>query len=280
MNKKKHKISLLQIIFGVLGVGFLLYPLASKVYVDYENQQKTKTFLQQDLSETEKRKLEEQARVSAETIKNGEFNTVDFVEASSNTETKEDSKPLAVLTIPKINLKEEVFNSIEDKVLQNHIGLLPKTSLPYGGVGTNSVLVGHRGTHTAELFRRLDEIQENDYIFLENPLQKGEVLAYKVTKTEIILPTEGDKIKLEQDKDLITLITCTPYLINSHRIIITAERDLSYKIASDDKELEIKQEVTSMFSIEYVIFIVGALLVAIVTLLYKIFKKKKGDNKN
>lgn len=257
----------------------MLYPLGSKIYEQVNNANKANKFKQEVITKVEKESLELEKKVTEDKINNGEFNTdtVDFIQASKNSSSNEASKnPLAFITIPKINMKEEIFNSIEERVLQDAIGILPNTNLPYGGIGTNSVLVGHRGTYTSELFRRLDEIVEGDQIFIENKLN-DKVLGYRVTKIEIVLPDQGDKIKLIPDKDIITLVTCTPYLINSHRILITAERDMSLETTKEDPKLETKVDALQVFTIEYKIGL-GILLIGVsIFILVKRKKEEKTD---
>lgn len=126
------------------------------------------------------------------------------------------------------------------------------------------------------MFRRLDEIVEGDEIFIENKLN-DKVLGYRVTKIEIVLPDQGDKIKLIPDKDIITLVTCTPYLINSHRILITAERDMSLETTKEDPKLETKVDALQVFTIEYKIGL-GILLIGVsIFMLVKRKKEEKTD---
>lgn len=123
--------------------------------------------------------------------------------------------------IPAIDVDLPIYHGTEEDVLQTGVGHFQPSAFPIGGINTRCVLTGHRGAPNSQLFTRLDEIKENDFIFLEVYKTK---IAYKVIEIETIKPEELSKIKIVEGKDLLTLITCTPYGINSHRLIVTAER--------------------------------------------------------
>lgn len=114
-----------------------------------------------------------------------------------------------------------IFHGTDSRTLTRGVGHLEGTSLPVGGVGSRSVLTAHRGLPTATLFSDLDQAHVGD-TFTVSVL--GEVLTYKVIETQVIKPDQTESIVADQDRDLVTLITCTPLGINSHRILVTAER--------------------------------------------------------
>lgn len=114
-----------------------------------------------------------------------------------------------------------VYHGTEEETLERGVGHLEGTSLPVGGVGTRSVLTAHRGLPTATQFNELDEAEVGD-IFTVSVLDQ--ILTYEVTETQVISPDDTQAIVADPDKDLMTLITCTPLGINSHRILVTAER--------------------------------------------------------
>ena len=128
---------------------------------------------------------------------------------------------MGYIEIPKISQKLPIFHYSDEEELEKGIGHIHGSSLPVGGESTNCVLTGHRGLPGNMLFTRLDEVKEGDFLYLT---VLGETLTYQVAKTEVILPEETDKIKIERGRDLVTLVTCTPYGVNTHRLIITAER--------------------------------------------------------
>lgn len=128
---------------------------------------------------------------------------------------------MGYLSIPKIKLNLPIYHGTDDETLAKGVGHMRQTSLPIGGKGNRSVLTGHRGLPSAELFTRLDELDKGD-IFTISVLD--ETHAYKVVEIETVKPDDLDKIRAEAGRDLITLVTCTPYGINTHRLLVTGER--------------------------------------------------------
>lgn len=100
-------------------------------------------------------------------------------------------------------------------------GHIEKTSFPIGGKSTHCVLTGHTGLVKAKIFTRLNELEKEDEIFIYTLNKK---LKYKVYEKKIVLPTEVKDLQIQKDKDLLTLVTCTPYGINSHRLLVKCER--------------------------------------------------------
>ena len=128
---------------------------------------------------------------------------------------------MARLRIKKIDLDLPVYHGTEDVTLLKGLGHLRGTSLPVGGKGTRSVITGHRGLASAEMFTRLDEIGKGDTFTIE---VFDEILTYKVVDKIVVNPDETKKIAAVPGKDLVTLITCTPLGINTQRILVTGER--------------------------------------------------------
>jgi sortase A len=125
------------------------------------------------------------------------------------------------LEIPKINVELPIYHGTEEEALSNGIGHLQGTSLPVGGMSTRSVLTGHRGLPSAKLLVRLDEIEKKDLFFLR---VCGKTLAYRVTEIKNVEPEDTASLKIKADQDLVSIITCTPYGINTHRLVVTGER--------------------------------------------------------
>ena len=129
---------------------------------------------------------------------------------------------MSYLDIPKLGLKLPVYHGTEEQELMNGIGHLEGTSLPIGGVPSNCVLLGHSGMRNAKMLDDLKEIEIGDKIILWT---LDDPYAYEVTRKETVLPEEAEQmLNLVPGKDQVMLITCTPYGINTHRIVVTAER--------------------------------------------------------
>ena len=134
---------------------------------------------------------------------------------------KTDDQRMGVLYIPKIKLELPIYEGVEEQVLQKGIGHIKQTSLPGDGIGSRCLLAGHRGLPKAELFERLGEIKKGDLFYIEMEKHK---YAYIVCDIEVIEPNETEKLVANEKQELVSLITCTPYCINTHRLIVTGER--------------------------------------------------------
>ena len=128
---------------------------------------------------------------------------------------------MGYIIIPKMNVELPIYHTVEEKVLQVGVGHLENTSLPVGGPSTHASLSGHRGLPSAKLFTDLDQMEEGDQFFIK---VLGETLAYEVHSVETVLPHETESLAIQEGEDLVTLITCTPYAINSHRLLVHAHR--------------------------------------------------------
>ncbi len=128
---------------------------------------------------------------------------------------------MARLRIPAINLDLPVYHGTSDETLLAGLGHLEGTSLPVGGAGTRSVITGHRGLADARMFTDLNRVGVGDKFVIE---VFGEVLTYQVIDTKVVEPDETEALRAEEGRDLVTLVTCTPLGINTHRILVTGER--------------------------------------------------------
>ena len=131
------------------------------------------------------------------------------------------SETIGYLEIPKLNVYLPIYHGVSDEVLQKGIGHLPETSLPVGGESTHCVLSGHTGLPAAKIITDLDQMEEGDKFYIH---VLNQILAYEVDQIKVVLPEETDDIQIVKDKDYVTLLTCTPYGINSHRLLVRGER--------------------------------------------------------
>ena len=141
---------------------------------------------------------------------------------------------MAYIEIPKISVYLPIYHGTSNEVLEKGVGHIQSTSIPIGGISTHSVLTGHTGLPSAELFTRLDELVVGDIFYIH---VLNEVLTYKIYETKVILPDEIDELQITSGKDLITLVTCTPYGINTHRLLVKAERTEYEEYVTDEKEI-------------------------------------------
>lgn len=128
---------------------------------------------------------------------------------------------MGYITIPSLNLSLPIYHGTDETVLQVGVGHLDASSLPVGGESTHSVISGHRGLPSAKLFTNIDQLVEGD-IFTIHVL--GEVFTYEVDQIKTVLPAEINFLTIEEGQDYCTLVTCTPYGINTHRLLVRGHR--------------------------------------------------------
>lgn len=147
---------------------------------------------------------------------------------------------MGYVEIPTINCALPIYHGIDESVLQVAIGHIPGSSLPVGGESTHCVVSGHRGLPSARLFTDLDQLVEGDHFMLQ---VLGETFTYEVDQILIVEPEETGALEIEEGKDYCTLITCTPYGVNSHRLLIRGHRvenidDASIRVTADARQIE------------------------------------------
>lgn len=182
---------------------------------------------------------------------------------------------MGYVEIPKIDVKVPVYHTTEKKVLEKAAGHLEGSSLPVGGESTHSVISAHRGLPSAKLFTDLDKLEKGDH-FLISVLD--DTLCYEVDKISVVEPTETDGLAVEEGQDLVTLLTCTPYGVNSQRLLVRGHR-----VPFEEVEMEEAPKGLlggSSFYTNYLLWVVVGLAVTGIFIagLY-IYNKKKNSDK-
>lgn len=207
------------------GIILFLYPVVSNylavrqqenVIVGYEESMLTLT---DDTIRREWKKAEEYNR--------NRENYMDTLNISGN-------GVMGYIEIPKIDVRIPIYHGTSEESLKKGAGHLEQTGLPIGEINNHPVLMGHRGLPNAELFTRLDEVKMGD-VFIIYVMDK--VFTYEVKKITIVLPEEVKNIQEEENRDLITLVTCTPYGVNTHRLLVTGERTQNQDISYEEQEV-------------------------------------------
>lgn len=212
-------------------IGFLIcvYPLISGVIEGYYQKDAISTY-KKAVNSIDKIDLEEDYN-KAEEYNSALFNYKNNIlgndsisilgEESYNNILNMGNGVMGSIEIPKININLPIYHGTSDEVLSVGVGHVYGSSLPVGGINTRSVLTAHRGLPNAKLFTRLDEIVEGDLFFIR---VYNNTLTYKVYDIKVIDPEDLEAIQIQDGKDLVSLITCTPYGINTHRLVVTGER--------------------------------------------------------
>ena len=219
---------------AIVGMGLLAYPTAASWIAQYNQSKVTADYSAQvDGVRPDAKTQIAQAHAYNEALSSGavlEANNHVPTGAGSSSDSSlsytsilkaNDEGLMARLKIPSISLDLPVYHGTADDTLLKGLGHLEGTSLPVGGAGTRSVITGHRGLAEATMFTNLDKVKNGDSLIVE---VFGEVLTYRVTSTKVVEPEETEALRAEAGKDLLTLVTCTPLGINTHRILLTGER--------------------------------------------------------
>lgn len=272
VRKKSSKIVFLLIFF--FGFGLSLYPFVGSWFMAHDQSNIVGTYT----SETKQLSAEEQKQIlsDAENYNTMLYQTGGAIVGDVQTSDEHYENLLdvsgngimATLEIPKIDVDLPVYHGTEDSVLSIGVGHIEGTSLPVGGASTHAVLSGHRGLPSSKLFTRLDELVKDDLFYIH---VLDQTLAYQINKIEVVEPDEVDALQIEADQDLVSLVTCTPYGLNTQRLIVTGHR-VPYK----EKQKESIQQ--GIPSIRELVFMILPFIFLIILIGLIIAQKRKERN--
>lgn len=274
--KKKLSNFILVLIF-LTGVSLLVYPTFSDWWNSMHQSRAIAAYVDQvnTLDDAQYETMLEQADAYNQTLigKEDRYNLSDSeLETYNSLLDVTGTGIMGYVVIPKINVRLPIYHGTDPAVLEIAIGHIAGSSLPVGGESTHCVLSGHRGLPSAKLFTDIDQLKEGDQFMLE---VLGDTLTYEVDQIKVVLPDELDDIEIEEGKDLCTLVTCTPYGVNTHRLLVRGHRvetvqQNHVRVVSDAVQIEpVKVAIAS-----------GIPLLVIIMLLRMIFagkKHKKGE---
>ncbi len=219
---KKHLSTIIVIVVFLCGLSLFLYPTVSNLYNEYINQKLIGNYQEQF------EKVEPQAYADAKanaTLYNEHLHDkaalsalgLNYEELLNLTE----NGIMGYIEIPKISVSLVIYHTVEENYLQNGIGHLPDTALPIGGESTHCVLAGHTGLPSAKLLTNIDHLKLGDSFYLH---VLDETLHYRIDSIRVVEPHETEYLNVENGKDYVTLVTCTPYGVNSHRLLVRGTR--------------------------------------------------------
>ena len=243
--KRKHISTIFIILIFLVGLGFISYPTVSNLWNQAHQSRAIATYSKQveKLDDSENKKMLKAARKYNKSL----LKKSDHWKLSKKDKKKYESLLdisgtgiMGYIEVPKIDCSLPIYHGTDEGALQIAIGHLEGSSLPVGGKSTHCVLSGHRGLPSARLFTDLDQMEEGD-IFILNIL--GRKLAYEVDQIKVVLPEEMSDLEIEEGKDLCTLVTCTPYGINTHRLLVRGHRTeyVEKKVEEEQKEVQTKK---------------------------------------
>ena len=269
-KKKKSKSTILVVLMLVLGLGIMLYPTISNWYNELTGSHAIQEF-KETLEDQSEQEMAEQ-RVMAEAYNATLRNEGSAVECPYDYNDIMDfgNGMMGYIEIPIIDVYLPIYHGVSETVLSKGVGHMSKTAFPIGGEGNHSVLTGHTGAPSAHLFTDLNQVKEGDvfYIYVLN-----ETLAYEVDQILVVLPDEVDDILPIPGKDYCTLVTCTPYGINSHRLLVRGHR-VEYAAPA-----EVPAEVVEEESNATWIILVCVAVVILITVPATIYLTRKKHNK-
>ena len=287
MSNKKRKMTIKDIIrLLVLVVAFavLLYPTVSS-YVNEKNGSKVVSNYDAEsvrLSHTEKEKMLEDARAYNKEM----LSNIDLIDPFSQGEKSLDARYESLLNIdgsgmmgyiriPKIKVEIPIYHGTSESVLQAGVGHFWGTSLPVGGESTHTVLTGHRGLPTKTLFTNMDKLVKGDVFYIK---VLDETLAYKVDQILTVLPEETEALSIVPGQDYATLVTCTPYAINTHRLLVRGHRIPYEEAVKIEKNTSTGIELS--FTTKVLIVTLGIIFIGLViAMLYSLYDKRRRKKK-
>ncbi|HHJ3966358.1 TPA: class C sortase [Enterococcus faecium] len=233
MNKSRIRIlDIFMAIILVVGIGIFSYPLvedslndflAQQMIIHYQKQASNKN--SEEIKKQQEKMTKKNQQLAEQNVSPGIGSFNQAVDAKALKDLPSNAffmeHMLGVIEIPKINVSLPIFDQTTEIFLQKGTSLLEESSYPTGGKNTHAVLSGHRGLPEAKLFTDLPKLKKGDQFFIQI---NGKTLAYQVEKIQVVLPDEVDSLGIQKGRDLVTLLTCTPYMVNTHRLLVTGHR--------------------------------------------------------
>ncbi|GLG05884.1 class C sortase [Sellimonas catena] len=258
MNKRGIVKGLMVFLLFGMAIALTMYPFISNWLFENKTDSVADAVEQaaQELDNSEQQAALQAAREYNQVLADGHVTLTDPFEEDKSQQDLAEYESLLNLTndgvmgtveIPAIDVSLPIYHGTSESVLEKGVGHLHGTSLPVGGESTHTVLTGHTGLSKAKLFTDLTEVEEGDIFFLH---VMGENLAYQVDQIKVVLPSELDDLKIVPGEDYCTLVTCTPYGVNSHRLLVRGVRT-DYQEAVENPETFEDKEVTSKWMEEY-----------------------------
>lgn len=275
---------IIRLLVLVVAFAVLLYPTVSS-YVNEKNGSKVVSNYDAEsvrLSNAEKEKMLEDARAYNKEM----LSNIDLIDPFSQGETNIDERyenllnmdgsgMMGYIRIPKIKVEIPIYHGTSESVLQAGVGHFWGTSLPVGGESTHTVLTGHRGLPTKTLFTNMDKLVEGDVFYIK---VLDETLAYKVDQILTVLPEETEALSIVPGKDYATLVTCTPYAINTHRLLVRGHRILYEEAVKIEKNTSTGIELS--FTTKVLIVTLGIIFIGlIIAMLYSLYDKRRRKKK-
>lgn len=271
---KKHISTVILIIAFLAGVCLMMYPTVSDFINKAHQSHEIDTYEHavSSLTNDDYEMMLQEAYAYNKRLNTNEF-PLTQTDLTGNTDYLNALNPsgngmMGYLKINKIDVRLPIYHTTEEPILQIGVGHMPMTSLPVGGEGTHAILSGHRGLPSAKLFSDLDKLEVGDvfYIYILD-----DILAYKIDQIKTVEPTDTSDLQIVEGKDYVTLVTCTPYGINTHRLLVRGERVPYESTIADRRNLT---DDANIIAPEQIAVFIGAPILFILLITIIIVKKK------
>ena len=275
---KGKKLTIILIIVFLLGVGIMLYPTISNQWNKRHSSRAIASYdealvlMGEEINYDE---IWEAAEVYNRQVQQ-RGTVVNFPEEERETYLSQldpvGTGMMGYVSIDSIDVKLPVYHTVDEAVLQIAVGHLPETSLPTGGIGNHTALSGHRGLPSAKLFTDLDKLVEGD-TFVLTVLDR--ILTYEIDQIKIVNPEEIQDLAIDPNEDYCTLITCTPYGVNSHRMLLRGHR--TENVAGVTRHLVPSDATTVDTLLVSVAIAIPILIVLVIGVFVSTSKRRKKD---
>lgn len=274
---KKKTANIILILMFLAGLSLLLYPTVSDYWNSMHASQAVANYAEKvkDLSREQYDKMLQEAKAYNKMLAQSGGGYTLSKQQEATYESILDVTGTGIMgyiEIPTIHISLPIYHGIEDSVLQIAVGHLEWSSLPVGGKSTHCVLSGHRGLPSAKLFTNLDQLVEGDTFVIR---VLDEVLTYEVDQILIVEPSDVSALTIEEGKDLCTLVTCTPYGINSHRLLVRGHR-----VANQTEGIRVTSDAIQIDPLLVAPVVALPMLLALLIVLLVSGKKRKGNGGN
>lgn len=293
MKKKKSGLIII-----LIGLAIVLYPIFSNILMS-KTQTKVISTYDEMISNMEKEQIEaekEKARLYNERLssenaikidmENGEDENLSYMNVLNIGDI------MGYISIPKIEAYLPIYHGTSENVLQSGVGHVESSSFPIGEKNSHTVLAGHSGLVRAKIFDQINKLKEDDMFFI---YMFDEVFAYKINQIKVVLPDNTQDVQIVNGKEYVTLLTCTPYAINSHRLLVRGERIEGYvppvegenenisetkeEIIKDTQSIEKKIQKTNVKIVISVILVTLFIVVLIILIVLTIHENNRIKNK-
>ncbi len=281
--KSNKLIIILAVLLGCISLSLVLYPTASQLLnkmfdnnsiIQYNNQVSSLDAM------TKNEMLSKAQEYNAELLNivsiSDSFSpdAYDVKESYKNILSVTDDGLIGTVSIPKIECNLPIYHGTTEDVLDKGAVHMANTSFPIGGESTHAIVSAHTAYPGKEFFNRLTELECGDYFYFT---VLGDTLAYKVCRIDVVLPTETELLNVVRGQDYATLITCTPYSVNTHRLLVRGQRDLQEEIRLERADAELSTDIPRVNHTPLYLSIGAVVVIALFVFVLIIIRKKRKE---